>query len=543
MNYDRAAMKTELRQAMRQTRPSPMLVTLLLLVIVSAGSGLISWLVNTLNGLIPGSVSLEDLLYGIMTYGPDYLLIVFSPQALVLTALRVMFVSLAIGILTTIWNGLMNAGYAGYCLDMSRRMSPEPGRIFGGFSRAGSVVGAYILVTVFTTLWSMLFGLAFIVAFAVLSAVLAAVPDFAPLIVLLMLAAYAGFFIGVIWVVLRYAMVPYAVIDSRNNLSAMDAVRTSKALMNGRKGSYFVLQLSFIGWYLLEALIVLVGVIVVAVVAAGSIFPYIDELEYIFFSFALGNSAAVELVAQMLGPALLVALLAALVCGVGIFILDLWLTPYRTGCNARFYDYVTGDQPGQPYGSQPIQPYGGQPYGSQPIQPYGGQPYGSQPGQPYGGQPGQPYGGYSHMKQSPQYGGGAYPQWDALQTPQPPQAPAAPAAPQISQAPKIPQAPAYPVAEPLTPPTAPAAQQFSQAPAYPVTEPFAPPAAPKSPETVPGPMLAGDRGSPQVLPEAASEAPELPSDAATVYDTRPKEPGESKDGEHEKPDGPSYPQY
>ena len=38
------------------------------------------------------------------------------------------------------------------------------------------------------------------------------------------------------------------------DMSAMDAIRESKRLMDGKKADLFVLYLSFFGWYLLSAI-------------------------------------------------------------------------------------------------------------------------------------------------------------------------------------------------------------------------------------------------------------------------------------------------
>ena len=446
MNYNRAAMKEEVKQAIRHTRPHPMLVTLLFTVVVGAGASLISWVMNNL--FSAGGTPMNNLLIGIMNYGPDYLeeMLYYAPELFFQLVLQMMTVSLVSSILTSAWNGLMDVGYNGYCLDMVRGMNPSMERIFGGFSRAGSVILAYILVAVFTFLWSMLFAAGMIVLFVIAGVLMSISGAMAGLGFLLMVAAYFGFLIGLLWVVLRYSMVPYAIIDSQNPMSAMDAIRTSKAIMQGRTGSFFVLQLSFIGWYLLEYLVVVVGVIIVIFAAAGSIGSLDSMLYYGDFDF-------IPILTRLVGPVLIVILL----CGAAVFIINLWLTPYRTGCNARFYLYATGGNqpvyPG-PYGG-PSGPYGGQsgPYGGQsgpyggPSGPYGGPsgPYGGQPG-PYGGQSG-PYGytppsqssfsGYTQAEQPPRYGTGTYSQWGAPQAPQapapstaePPAAPAAPAAP------------------------------------------------------------------------------------------------------------------
>lgn len=49
---------------------------------------------------------------------------------------------------------------------------------------------------------------------------------------------------------LAYAQAPY-IIAENPNMPAMEALRISERMMNGRKWEYFVLNLSFIGWELL----------------------------------------------------------------------------------------------------------------------------------------------------------------------------------------------------------------------------------------------------------------------------------------------------
>ena len=416
MNYDRAAMKEEVKQAMRRTRPKPMLVTLLFLVILGTGSSLISGL---LSRLFSGSdLPLEDIVNGLMTYGLDYFIYYFPSEYLIQITLTTALVSTLASILTTIWSGLMDAGYAGYCLDMSRGMNPGLERIFGGFSRAVPVILAYILVAVFTFLWSLLFSVGLGVLLGIAFVIGAANDSMATVSVLLMVAATVGYIIAIIWVTFRYAMVPFAVMDSQTAPSALDAINTSKALMKGRKGSYFVPQISFFGWYLLELLIVLVGVVISGVSLFTTVSSFIRGLSFAdYITILEGSYDFSALAVQLLGPVLIVALL----CGVGIFIFELWLTPYQTGCNARFYTFATGGA--QPIPPSPSGPSGGQPepYNSQP-EPSGGQP------EPYGYTPlsQSPFGGSPQPEQPPRDDGSGYPQWGA---PQAPEAPAAPAEP------------------------------------------------------------------------------------------------------------------
>ena len=528
MDYSRAVMKQEVKQAMKQTRPHPMLTTLLYLVFLAAVSWAISWGMNT---LFSGGTDIpaDELLNGIIAEGPDYLLNHFPPELLARMVAQSMLVSAVISILTTIWNGLMSVGYAGYCLDMTRGANPQLGRLFSGFSRAGSAIPAYILVAVFTFLWVMLFAVVYGVVTGILSVIAYSVSSsiVSLLISLLMLAATAGYAIAVIWVVFRYAMVPYIIIDNQSPMSALDAIRTSKALMEGRKGSYFVLQLSFIGWYLLEYLVAAAGVVIAVIASLGTASAYIDQVEemmsyiddygYEILLFMVANDYYdITWLTDMLSQIAFFLLPITLLCGAAIFVINLWLTPYRTGSNARFYLYAKGGQPDF-YGNQPSLsgPYGGQPgpYDSRPG-PYGGQPgpYDSQPG-PYGGQPGpysggpygytppgqSPFGGYAQTPQPPQYGAGTYPQWGA------PQAPAAPAAPVV---PDVPAAPAAPAA--------------SDVPVIPATTVI--------PETtvVPEPFV------PTRLAEPIVEAP---------FEEPCAGPEAPNDDTPQRPSGPIYPQY
>ena len=527
MKYNRAAMKREVKQAMGQTRPHPMLATLLYLALVAIIAGIVVvaavWLFSLIvNALSPGifeqiGTLFQDLsdamIEGMLNYGESYLDHVMDSHsktiAQLLSQIGILFLianllSLVAGILITIWSGLMSTGYAGYCLNMSRGAKPGLGRLFSGFPRAGAVIPACILVAIFKFLWGLLFFLVYGTVIGGLSAAAAFVPSLTPVFVLLMMLAVVGYIITIVFVLFRYAMVPYAIVDNQK-LPAMDAIRASKALMKGRKGRYFVLQLSFIGWHLLKGLVVVLGAAITAgiVFATGTVAAYAGHFEEIQ---SYGYETLLLLVqngyydltwlTEMLNQIAIYALISSLLCTLVIFVLNLWLIPYRIGSQARFYIHAAGSQPGAnvqpgtnaqlgtsvqpgPYGGRPG-PYGGQPspsYGSQPgpvSQPgaYGGQPgpsYSNQPN-PYGGQPGpigqpgpypysgNPY-GYTPPSQSPftsypqgsqpsQYGSASiYPQQGVPQAPQAPSLSVtepllvAPAAPPVSEAHVTPEPP------------------------------------------------------------------------------------------------------
>ena len=94
--------------------------------------------------------------------------------------------------------------------------STKLGVIKEGFNGYGRVFCALFLRDIFLCLWSLLFIIPGIVM------------------------SYA------------YRLVPYILRDEPE-LSAMEAIRRSKELMKGNKGRAFLLDLSFIGWFLLSA--------------------------------------------------------------------------------------------------------------------------------------------------------------------------------------------------------------------------------------------------------------------------------------------------
>ena len=134
---------------------------------------------------------------------------------------------------------------------------------------------------------------------------------------LIAFAALLALAAGVIAISLRYSMANYILLDER--VDALEAISRSKAMMRGRKWHLFVLELSFIGWYLLVYLIVVVVVWIGMTVLGG-----------IWFS-GLGMAIPTGAFAGMI-----VVVLVAFLCAVPLLI---WLQPYFTGAHAKFYDW------------------------------------------------------------------------------------------------------------------------------------------------------------------------------------------------------------
>ena len=138
--------------------------------------------------------------------------------------------------------------------------------------------------------------------------------------VLAMVAMMVVIWLGMAWISLRYALVDYVLLDQ--GLSGMDAIRESKRLMKGRMKDAFMLELSFIGWYILLIVIVYAGFFL-------ALLPLFVQM-----GMGGGTGGLAVSVLMMLGIGGLTL--------VGVTALSVWLRPYATGCMARFYDWAMG---------------------------------------------------------------------------------------------------------------------------------------------------------------------------------------------------------
>lgn len=318
LEYHRPQLKAAARQAMRGQRPHPMFVTFVFSILAGVGGQIISQIL----GLVTGSTGLNNLyVQAFMEYGDvdaavQYALMSYGPQ-------RLIFALLVGGGLSTLlvalWQGLMRVGYSGFCLDMVRGRQPQTGALFRAFPQAGPVLITQLLVSVFRFLWGLLLGVGFAVILFVDALLFI---EYAALFVLIALAAYLAFLVGIVWITLRYAMVDFLVAD--RGITGMEAIRESKRLMQGNIGKLFTLNLSFIGWYLLEVGVLLIlGAAVLVPVVVSAVQSGADSLA----------TLAVSIIGAL-------GLFAVAAIAIGVF--NLWLTPYITGAQALFYDWTQG---------------------------------------------------------------------------------------------------------------------------------------------------------------------------------------------------------
>lgn len=121
-----------------------------------------------------------------------------------------------------ILGGVIRQGYAVYLLKQYDHRDPQTNDLFSQFDRFGDAFCLKLLETLFVVLWSLL------------------------LIIPGLIKTYA------------YAMAPF-ILAENPNMTAREALRASEELMDGHKAELLFLELSFIGWSLLNVLTLGIG--------------------------------------------------------------------------------------------------------------------------------------------------------------------------------------------------------------------------------------------------------------------------------------------
>lgn len=316
MEYDRKQLKRTAKELVRTTQPKVWVTTLFYILLTTVA-------VQIVTALVPNPMT--KIAATIQMY-PDY--VAENPEmvaAMLGAASGGMLLSLFVSVLTGLYQAVMSYGYTGYTMKVWRRESVAHTDIFAGFPVAGRVIGASIMVGIFTFLWGMLVALGYI-ALVFLAVSLSYELEVLAFIVLAL--AIILMVIGIVLISYRYCLTPYFVM-SDPDLGVMEAITASKTAMRGNYKKRFALDLSFIGWSLLVALITW------AVVFAGFmvIFWGTSTLGYWVSQYGMSTAALVELAGI---PGALVLILGFLVS----LPLNLWLTSYLRVSQAGFFEVV-----------------------------------------------------------------------------------------------------------------------------------------------------------------------------------------------------------
>jgi uncharacterized membrane protein len=176
------------------------------------------------------------------------------------------FLAMLIGLFA--W--VMAYGYSIYAMRLTRGQDAGFSDLFSVFHLAAKIIALQLLQMLFIFLWAMLFVIPGIVA------------------------AY------------RYSQAGYLLLDNPD-LPVLECLRRSKEMMRGRKMDLFVLNLSFLGWYILFSIPAnLLGALlpsglgydflitVVSILCSVWITPYVQCTEVGFYDLIRGQSDAQE---------------------------------------------------------------------------------------------------------------------------------------------------------------------------------------------------------------------------------------------------------
>ena len=237
MYIDRPALKRQAKNLISTSKPQPIVVGLvyvLLILLVSWLSGKMSGLDFSTNELIEYSNyitqgDVDSALYLIENHVPS-------------SGMRF------VGLLLNIISEVLSAGFIIFLLNTIRMQAACFGNLLDGFGMFFRIIWLDILQTVFVTLWSLL------------------------LVVPGIIAAY------------RYRLALYLLLD-HPEMSAMDCIRESKRIMSGNKGQLFVLDLSFIGWLILE------GIPIIGLLVRVWVVPYTQMTYALYYTTLTGTNA------------------------------------------------------------------------------------------------------------------------------------------------------------------------------------------------------------------------------------------------------------
>ena len=227
MIIDRTAAKLQAKQLIRESQPS-MLTAALLYTLLTA---LIGWLslrltgvdTNTMNEMLQlASEGNSEAVMEMMTRATPS-----AGASLIDSLLRLAM-------------AVVGVGFSLFVMNSVRRSQPAIGNLLDGFGMFPRVLFLIILQIVLIFLWSLL------------------------LVIPGIIAAY------------RYSFAVYVMID-HPEMSAMDCLRESKRLTTGYKRQLFLLDLSFILWFLLT-MIPIVGYI-----AQVYVTPYMESARVLYY--------------------------------------------------------------------------------------------------------------------------------------------------------------------------------------------------------------------------------------------------------------------
>lgn len=209
MNPDRAILKLDARDRMRRCRPNPVLIGLIVF--------LLTWVMQYLSLSVLG-LNFEIRLVGenLNTY-EDVVRFMESLQKQFAAHLNPTPFAVILAVALMLMNAMVNIGHMIYALHITREEKADYGNLLDGFSMFGRAILLSVLQFVIVYVFFLL------------------------LIIPGIIMAY------------RYRQAIFLLIDNPDR-SPFECLRASGEMMRGHKWELFVLDLSFIGWMLVQSL-------------------------------------------------------------------------------------------------------------------------------------------------------------------------------------------------------------------------------------------------------------------------------------------------
>jgi len=204
---DRAAIKAEAKEILRNAKVSPYIVTLLVIAIL--------FVLDRVSDLVKGG----SLLYSYEQFAQYYAIVSSGSQAQLEQWLEMVpdntGITAFFTILVSLVSLILNGGYYIYCMGIRKGVQMPYSTLADGLGVAGKLILCGIQMAVKIFLWSLLLWIPGIIA------------------------AY------------RYRFAYYNILTD-SSLSASEAIRLSCQQTQGMKSELFVLDLSFLGWSILS---------------------------------------------------------------------------------------------------------------------------------------------------------------------------------------------------------------------------------------------------------------------------------------------------
>ena len=353
MNYDRKALKERAKASLRGARPRTWKVTLLYWLLVALIPGAISFALQWVgqSGIFAYLKELytDPVGWSMRIEAMDTNDLLGYYRSIYVPVVGAGLVSTFITILVRIFQVVMSYGYANYALKLYCGEPTETGHIFSGFPVAGRAICTGVVTFIFELLWTLAAAVMGIFATMILGTAMTAAGDIGlvfGLCVLLMIAVWVAVILFSNFIACRYALAPYFILTT--DMGTMEAVRESKEAMRGNLGRRFMLDLSFIGWELLNGLIVmgvfLVGYIVLVIALSVSMaFQTVNSMSYVDPSYFESDLYVNQVVGQLMGQLLAGVGILAVLAEVAALPIGLWLTAYRGSAYAGFFLAATGE--------------------------------------------------------------------------------------------------------------------------------------------------------------------------------------------------------